>query len=96
MTVFAVNYFYNDDTDTIDALRPEHRAWLKSQLEAGNMLASGPLVKPGPLSALLIWQSEDIEALSGLLDQDPFQIAGVVEETVITEWNAIFGPFEGK
>jgi uncharacterized protein YciI len=95
MTVFAVNYFYNDDKDTQDALRAEHRAWLKEQLEQSNLLASGPLVKPGPLSALLIWRSEDIEDLSGLLDQDPFQIAGVVEETVITEWNALIGPFEG-
>ncbi|MEY4499267.1 MAG: hypothetical protein RL319_255 [Actinomycetota bacterium] len=96
MTVYAVNYFYNDDKETQDALRAEHRAWLKDQLDLGNLLASGPLVKPGPLAALLVWRSEDFEALSGLLDQDPFQIAGVVEETVITEWNALIGPFEGK
>lgn len=95
MTVYAVNYFYSDDKDTIDALRAEHRAWLREQLSSGSLLASGPLVTEEPL-ALLIWQSEDIEALNGLLDQDPFQIAGVVKETNITEWNALIGPFEGK
>lgn len=95
MTVYAVNYFYSDDKETIDALRAEHRIWLREQLDAGNLLASGPLVTQEPL-ALLIWQSEDIEGLNGLLDQDPFQIAGVVKETTITEWNALIGPFEGK
>lgn len=95
MAVYAVDYIYNDDIQTQDALRAEHRAWLREQLEAGNLLASGPLVTPEPL-ALLIWRAEDIESLSGLLNQDPFQIAGVVAETVITQWNALIGPFEGK
>ncbi len=95
MTVYAVNYFYSEDKETIDALRTEHRTWLRAQLEAGNLLASGPLVTEEPL-ALLIWRSEDIEALSGLLNQDPFNIAGVVKEVTITEWNALIGPFEGK
>ncbi len=95
MTVYAVNYFYNEDKETQDALRAEHRGWLRKQLENGNLLASGPLVTPEPV-ALLIWQSEDIETLSGLLSQDPFNIAGVVRELTITEWNALIGPFEGK
>lgn len=95
MTVYAVNYFYSDDKETIDALRPEHRAWLQQQLELGPLLASGPFLSE-PLSALLIWQSEDYQSLSALIDQDPFQIAGVVKETTIQEWNAIFGPFAGK
>lgn len=95
MAVYAVNYFYNDDKETQDALRADHRAWLREQLAAGNLLASGPLVAQEPI-ALLIWRSEDIESLSGLLNQDPFQIAGVVAETTITQWNAIIGPFEGK
>jgi len=95
MTVYAVNYFYSDDKETIDALRAEHRVWLREQLEAGSLLASGPLVTEEPL-ALLIWRSEDIETLSGLLNQDPFNIAGVVKEITITEWNALIGPFEGK
>jgi uncharacterized protein YciI len=95
MTVYAVSYFYSDDKETIDALRPQHRAWSREQLEVGNLLASGPLVTEEPL-ALLIWRSEDFEALSGLLNQDPFNIAGVVKEVTITEWNALIGPFEGK
>ena len=95
MTVYAVNYYYNDDKETQDALRADHRAWLRAQLESGDLLASGPLVLSEPI-ALLIWRSEDIETLGGLLNQDPFQIAGVVKETTITEWNALIGPFEGK
>lgn len=95
MAVYAVNYFYNDDKETQDALRADHRAWLREQLVSGNLLASGPLVSEESI-ALLIWCSEDIESLSGLLNQDPFNIAGVVKEVTITEWNALIGPFEGK
>ena len=95
MTVYVVNYYYNDDVDTINAIRPEHRAWQATKVESGDMLASGPFYTE-PLSALLIWRSESIEDLSALLDQDPFQIAGVVKETTIKEWNVIFGPFAGK
>lgn len=95
MAVYAVNYFYNDDKATQDALRADHRGWLREQLDAGNLLASGPLITEESI-ALLIWRSEDIETLSGLLNQDPFNIAGVVKEVTITEWNALIGPFEGK
>ena len=91
MNTYAVNYFYVADDETMSEVRPIHRAWLTQQLEAGNLLASGPMVdNPG---ALLIFKAESVEALAGLLDQDPFDQAGCIGERVINQWNPVFGPW---
>jgi uncharacterized protein YciI len=43
--------------------------------------------------ALLIWRADSLEQLAELLDLDPFDIGGYLEERVITEWNPVFGPW---
>ena len=91
MNTYAVNYFYVGDQATMDEVRPIHRAWLTEQLTAGLLLASGPLVDTS--GALLIFKAESVEALAGLLDQDPFDQAGCIGERVINQWNPIFGPW---
>lgn len=91
MSVFAVQYFFSNDEETINQIRPTHREWLADLLEKGALLASGPFVDfPG---ALLIFQSDSIEELGHLLDQDPYEVAGLLAERNITQWNPIFGPF---
>lgn len=91
MSNFAVTYHYIDDTDLISAIRPTHREWLAEQLERGTLLASGPMVNRP--AALLIWKADSIESLNELLDQDPFEVAGVISERTIEEWNTVFGPW---
>jgi len=92
MSIYAVTYNYSGDADELSAIRPTHREWLKAQFDSGALLASGPIIdRP---SALLIFKSNSIEELSSLLDQDPFDIAVLIGERVIEEWNPIYGPFE--
>jgi uncharacterized protein YciI len=91
MAVYAVTYKYVDDKETIDAVRPTHRAWLSERLAEGKLLASGPMIDTP--TALLLWQAEDIETLAGLLSQDPFDVAGLIEERTIQQWNPVFGPW---
>ncbi len=91
MTVFAVTYHYGATPEELDAVRPTHRAWLSEQLEAQNLLASGPMV--GVPTALLIWRSNSLEELNDLLNLDPFDQAGFIAERTITEWNPVFGPW---
>jgi uncharacterized protein YciI len=43
--------------------------------------------------ALLIFRSESAEELAGLLDNDPFDIAGCIGSRTIQSWNPVFGPF---
>lgn len=91
MKTFAVTYAYSASPEELTAVRPEHRTWLAEQLSAGALLASGPMVDMP--TALLIWRSESLELLSQLLDQDPFDIAGLIGERTIAEWNPVFGPW---
>ena len=91
MSVFVVTYTYGTDPIELNQIRPDHRVWLGQQFEAKSLLASGPMVDRQ--AGLLIWESNSIEELNALLDQDPFEIAGMIAERTIEEWNPIFGPF---
>lgn len=94
MAVFAVTYTYGPDTDTRMSIRPAHREWQASQLEAGSLLASGPLEDELTPGGLLIMRGESKEQIARLLAQDPYYDAGVIAETVIRSWTPVFGPLE--
>jgi len=91
MSTFAVTYTFSAEPNEVNQIRPTHREWLGAQLSVGALLASGPMVdRP---AALLIFKADTIEDLNTLLDQDPYEIAGVIGERTIEEWNPVFGPF---
>jgi len=91
MSVFVVTYTYGADPIELNQIRPTHRLWLAEQFETKRLLASGPMVDRQ--AALLLFESGSIEELNTLLDQDPFEIAGMIAERSIEEWNPVFGPF---
>lgn len=91
MPTYAVTYVYNASDEHLAEIRPIHREWLKERLAEGTLLASGPIVDSA--TALLIWKADSAKALAELLDNDPFDIAGVISERVIQEWNPVFGPW---
>lgn len=91
MSFYAVTYHYIDAPEQIAAIRPAHREWLKLQLDTGKLKASGPMVDFA--GALLIFELGDLASLAALLDNDPFDIAGFIDERVIHEWNPAFGPW---
>lgn len=91
MSTFAVTYTFSATPEEVQQIRPTHREWLSEQLSNGSLLASGPMVdRP---AALLIFKADSIEAMNTLLDQDPYEQAGVIGERTIEEWNPVFGPF---
>ncbi len=91
MSVYVVTYTYGADPIELNQIRPTHRLWLGEQFEAKRLLASGPMVDRQ--AALLLFEADSIEELNALLDQDPFEIAGMIAERTIEEWNPVFGPF---
>lgn len=95
MSFFAVHYAYTSDSAALDAARAEHRAYLGSLVEQGSLAASGPYVAAEP-SALLLFRADSADDVRALLDHDPFQIAGLVEQTTITQWNPILGVFASE
>lgn len=91
MAIFAVTYTYQASDETLAEIRPTHREFLKALLDAGTLLASGPLV--GSSGALLVIRAESVEQVAETLDADPFDIAGVIGERTIVQWNPVFGPW---
>lgn len=91
MPTFTVQYVYDPDRpDALDAVRPEHRAYLAEQVEAGALLVSGPF-RDGAPGALLVLDVTDEEAAGALLDGDPFWRAGLVVERTVRRWEPVLG-----
>ena len=91
MPVFVVTYLYAATAEQLNEIRPIHRQWLAGLLEAGQLLASGPMID-NP-EALLIFRSDSASELAMLLDNDPFDIAGFIGSRSIQQLNPVFGPF---
>jgi uncharacterized protein YciI len=47
----------------------------------------------GSSGALLVIRAESVEQVAETLDADPFDIAGVIGERTIVQWNPVFGPW---
>lgn len=90
MTVYAVEYTYTTDTETLDRVRPQHRQYLRDRLAAGELLASGPFSSGG---ALLLVSVPSPDQLDAFLAADPFAAAGVIASVTTREWNPVIGPW---
>ena len=92
MPIFAVQYSYTDATIADrNTHRPGHRAWLRELADNGTVLSSGAY--PDGTGALLLFRSENADALRELLSQDPFAVENLVERTEIHEWLPVIGAF---
>ncbi|MBX9244071.1 hypothetical protein ICW40_04515 [Actinotalea ferrariae] len=100
MTVFAVQYTYDDRAEERDRVRRSHRAYLAELHSAGTLLMSGPYsgathgVAAEPDGALLLVRAADTAEVERLLDADPFALSGLVAERSIRGWTPVFGPWD--
>ena len=92
MSFFAVTYTYVDSPRLAD-VRPAHREYLRTLIDAGLLRASGPLVGVQPGGALLIFEAADSGVVAAAVVDDPFQLEGLVEQTAVVEWNPLLGVF---
>ena len=92
MTYFAVQYLYRADAD-VAAVRPDHRAYLATIVDAGQLRASGPFVGTERDSALLIFEAPDADTVRALIAADPMSVNNVLESATITQWNPVLGIF---
>lgn len=90
MNIYAINYNYDDATAAQrDEIRPVHVEFLKSQFEAGRLLASGP-VDDGAGALLIITGEDENDALQ-LMDNDPYAKNNLLAERGIRKWGVFFG-----
>ena len=92
MTIFAVTYRYSDDVATRDALRTEHRDYLRGLADRGLLLVSGPFGADEAPGALLLFRADDKAHVDALVEKDPFTPSGVIAQTDTTEWEPVIGP----
>ena len=91
MALFALIYRYIDDPDAVSQHRPEHRAYLRSLSEGGELLVAGPLGDPGPPGGLLVLDVESAERVQQIAEDDPFHAHGVVAERTVQQWTLSIG-----
>jgi uncharacterized protein YciI len=92
MAVFAVTYRYTDDTATRDAVRSEHRDYLRGLADQGALLLSGPFGPEEEAGALLLFRGPDKAHVQELIDKDPFTASGVIASSAVVLWDPVIGP----
>ena len=85
---FAAVIEYIQDKEKVDAVRPTHRAYLTSLMEANKLFASGPF--EDGYGALIIYEADTLEAAETILKADPFHAAGVFVKWTIRPWKMVF------
>ena len=91
MAYYAITYVYATPEEQAK-YRPAHREYLGSQIKAGNLIVSGPLLDgETPAGALLIAKVDSAEAAEKIVANDPMNIGGAVLSHTVTEWNPVLG-----
>ncbi len=67
---------YVQDREQVKAIWPAHRAYLRSFLDAGKLLAAGPFVDES--GALWVLDVETVEEADEIVKGDPFVAAGAI------------------
>lgn len=79
---------YIQDVAKVNEIRPAHRAYLSSLIEADKLACSGPLTDG--YGALIVYEAETKEAAEETLRGDPFYKNGIFVKWTIHPWNMVF------
>ncbi|MCJ2183745.1 YciI family protein [Novosphingobium sp. 1949] len=87
MGTFILSLRYTGSLEDIDAVLPDHAAWLKGNHEAGHFLGWGRKIPRE--GGVILARGESAEAVAALAASDPFARAGLATVEVI-EWAPAF------
>lgn len=98
MKFFLIQLTYVKPIEVVQEFTDRHRAYLRTQFDAGILLFSGPRVPR--TGGVLFGKAEDISVINSMIAADPFKTNGVAEYEVIeiapTTWApSIASAFEG-
>ena len=79
MFIFSLRYIV--PLDRVDALLPDHVAWLKAQADAGHFIGWGRKVPRD--GGMILAHADSREAAEALAAADPFVAGGAAEVEVI-------------
>jgi uncharacterized protein YciI len=79
---------YIQDTVKIGEIRPSHRAYLNSLLEAGKLVCAGPFLDD--FGALIVYEAETRKAAEEIILADPFNTNGIFVRWTVRPWKTVF------
>lgn len=85
---YAAVIEYIPDPAKVAELRPRHREYLQSLLNAGRLVAAGPFADD--FGALIVYEADSPEAAAALIEADPFHAAGVFVRWTVRPWKMVF------
>ncbi len=68
---------YTQPLEEVDKVRPDHLAWIESEIKAGRLLLAGR--QESQKGGILITADIDASAADELIAADPYSLAGLVE-----------------
>jgi uncharacterized protein YciI len=80
---------YVPDPARVNEVRPTHRAYLTSLLEAGKLVCAGPFTDD--FGALIVYEADSREAAEELIRNDPFHAAGIFVRWDVRPWKCVLG-----
>ena len=86
MAKFVALLTFGDDERRL-AIRPRHREYLRSLLDQGKLVASGPWADDS--GALLIYEATDEAEARTLIERDPYTEADVLAGVELRQWNRV-------
>ena len=86
MPLYLVRYHYTDDAQAQALVRPAHRQYLADLGEV--LVGSGPTDDNG---AALVFQTDSVDAVTTMVDDDPFRTGGFIAEWDVVEWTLVLG-----
>ena len=84
---FAAIIEYSPDKEKIQAVRPQHRQYLTSLKERGQLAAAGPFLDDS--GALIVYEAASREEAEKLIQADPFHQNGIFVRYQLRTWNAV-------
>lgn len=86
MKHFIVQIIYQVEMEAINAVLPEHRAFLRGGYERGLLLCSGP--QNPRTGGIVVARAESLDAIQDFFQQDPYLLHGVAEH-IFTEFEPV-------
>lgn len=87
MPYFAAMLQYGEDAERRQQVRPSHREYQRTLLEAGKLLQEGPY--EDDTGAIIVYDVADLSEVQELLTNDPFAQNGIIESATIKEWKIV-------
>jgi uncharacterized protein YciI len=87
MPRFAVTITYTSDVERLHQVRPVHREYLRTLLDTGKLVESGPFADDS--GALMIYEVDDLASAQEQLANDPYAQNGIIATASIQEWNVV-------